>query len=80
MFEDFPGRGTRIDFANGSQADQVHNRNAPVLRAHVGIQVQPGPQERGPVLAQQQGDAEDDENGQDEVDAKVFGARHVGEL
>jgi len=80
VFEDFAQRGTRIDFANGPQADEVHNRDAPVLGAHVGIQVQPGPQERGPVLAQEKDDAKDDENGQDEIDAEIFGARHVGEF
>jgi hypothetical protein len=32
------------------------------------------------VLAQEKDDAKDDENGQDEIDAEIFGARHVGEF
>jgi len=80
VFENFSERGTRIDFANGPQADEVHNRNAPVLGADVGIQVQPRPQERRPVLPQQQDDARNNQNSQNEVEAKVFGTRHVGEF
>ena len=61
------------------QLHQVHDGNAPVGRADVGAQMQIGPQERWPVLAQQHDQPANAQHYRQEVHTKISRARHGGD-
>ncbi len=68
--------GTRVDFVDDAEGDEIDDEEVAVGSGDVGVEVEIGAKEGWAVFAEEDDEGERGENGEQEIDAKIFGVRH----
>jgi len=78
VFAEVGDGGADGNFVDDAEGGEVDDGEGAVGGGDVGIEVEIGAEDGGAMLAEKNDDGEDEKEGEEEVDAEVFGVGHEG--